>query len=38
VEMPVTEAVCRLLDGEINAAQAAEMLLKRDPGAEHRGY
>lgn len=38
VEMPVTEAVCRLLDGEITAAQAAEMLLKRDPGAEHRGY
>lgn len=38
VEMPVTEAVCRLLDGEITAAQAAEVLLRRDPGAEHRGY
>jgi glycerol-3-phosphate dehydrogenase (NAD(P)+) len=38
VEMPVTEAVCRLLDGEISASQAAEALLKRDPGAEHRGY
>lgn len=38
VEMPVTEAVCRLLDGEISALEAAEVLLKRDPGAEHRGY
>ncbi len=38
VEMPVTEAVCRLLDGEIGAAEAAEVLLKRDPGAEQRGY
>jgi len=38
VEMPVTEVVCRLLDGEIGAAEAAEVLLRRDPGAEHRGY
>jgi glycerol-3-phosphate dehydrogenase (NAD(P)+) len=38
VEMPVTETVCRLLDGEISAVQAADVLLRRDPGAEHRGY
>jgi len=38
VEMPVTEVVCRLLDGEIGAAEAAEVLMSRDPGAEHRGY
>lgn len=38
VEMPVTEVVCRLLDGEIGAGEAAEALMSRDPGAEHRGY
>jgi glycerol-3-phosphate dehydrogenase (NAD(P)+) len=34
VEMPITEAVCRLLDGEIRADQATELLLRRDPKAE----
>ena len=38
VEMPVTDVVCRLLDGEISALDAAEVLLRRDPGVEHRGY
>ncbi|MCU0868835.1 MAG: NAD(P)-dependent glycerol-3-phosphate dehydrogenase [Burkholderiales bacterium] len=38
VDMPITDAVCRLLDGEIGAAQAAEALLRRDPAAEQRGY
>ncbi|MBI1395481.1 MAG: NAD(P)H-dependent glycerol-3-phosphate dehydrogenase [Betaproteobacteria bacterium] len=37
VEMPITEAVCRLLDGEIDAAAAAEALLRRDPKAEAPG-
>ncbi len=38
VDMPVTETVCRLLDGEVSAAQAAEALLRRDPRAEDRAY
>ncbi len=38
VDMPVTEEVCRLLDGEVTAAQAVEQLLRRDPKAEDRAY
>lgn len=38
VEMPVTDVVCRLLDGEISAVEAADVLMRRDPGVEHRGY
>lgn len=38
VDMPVTEAVCRLLNGEVTAAQAVEQLLNRDPKAEDRAY
>lgn len=34
IEMPITESVCRLLDGEIDARAAAEALLRRDPKAE----
>ncbi len=34
VEMPISEAVCRLLDGELRAPEAAEILLRRDPKAE----
>lgn len=34
VEMPISEAVCRLLDGHLRAAEAAELLLRRDPKAE----
>jgi glycerol-3-phosphate dehydrogenase (NAD(P)+) len=34
VEMPITAAVCRLLDGELRADQATELLLRRDPKAE----
>lgn len=34
VDMPITEAVCRLLDGEIDAQTAAETLLRRDPRTE----
>jgi glycerol-3-phosphate dehydrogenase (NAD(P)+) len=38
VDMPITEAVCELLDGRISAADAAQHLLHREPKAEHRGY
>ncbi len=38
VDMPVTDTVCRLLDGEVSAIQAAEALLRRDPRAEDRTY
>ncbi len=34
VEMPVTEAVNAVLDGDISARQAAELLLARDPKRE----
>jgi glycerol-3-phosphate dehydrogenase (NAD(P)+) len=34
VDMPITEAVCRLLDGEIGALEVADALLRRDPKAE----
>lgn len=34
VDMPISEAVCRLLDGEIDARAAAEALLRRDPRTE----
>lgn len=34
VDMPITEAVCRLLDGEIGAREAADALLRRDPKSE----
>ncbi len=34
VDMPISEAVCRLLDGEIDAKAAAEALLRRDPRTE----
>jgi len=34
VDMPISEAVCRLLDGEIDANAAAEALLRRDPRTE----
>jgi glycerol-3-phosphate dehydrogenase (NAD(P)+) len=34
VEMPITEAVCRLLDGEIGAREAADTLLRRDQRSE----
>lgn len=34
VDMPISEAVCRLLDGEIDARTAAETLLRRDPRTE----
>lgn len=38
IDMPVTEIVCRLLDGEVSAPQAAEALLRRDPKAEDSTY
>jgi glycerol-3-phosphate dehydrogenase (NAD(P)+) len=38
VEMPITDAVCELLDGRIPALEAAERLMHRGPKAEHRGY
>ena len=34
VEMPITAAVCAMLDGTLRADQAAEQLLRRDPKAE----
>jgi glycerol-3-phosphate dehydrogenase (NAD(P)+) len=37
VEMPITEAVCRLLDGEIGAREAADQLLRRDQKSEIQG-
>lgn len=35
VEMPVTEAVCRVLDGSITPGRAAEELLAREPKTEY---
>ncbi len=35
IEMPVTEAVCRVLDGSIAPARAAEELLAREPKMEY---
>jgi glycerol-3-phosphate dehydrogenase (NAD(P)+) len=35
VEMPVTAAVCAVLDGRITPQQAVELLLSRDPKEEH---
>jgi glycerol-3-phosphate dehydrogenase (NAD(P)+) len=37
VEMPITAAVCRVLDGTLDAATAAGQLLGRDPRAEGTG-
>ena len=36
VEMPITRAVCRVLDGSIPALEAVQELLQRDPKPEHR--
>jgi len=36
IDMPITRAVCRVLDGQIPAADAVRELLLRDPKAEHR--
>jgi glycerol-3-phosphate dehydrogenase (NAD(P)+) len=36
VEMPITEAVCAVLQGQISARAAVGQLLSRDPRAEHR--
>ena len=36
VEMPITRAVCRVLDGNIPALEAVQELLQRDPPPEHR--
>ena len=35
IEMPVTDAVCRVLDGSVTPARAAEELLAREPKMEH---
>ena len=35
VDMPITRAVCRVLDGNIPALEAVQELLQRDPKAEH---
>jgi glycerol-3-phosphate dehydrogenase (NAD(P)+) len=34
VEMPITDAVCALLGGQISASEAVEALMRRDPKAE----
>ncbi|MFN7276489.1 MAG: NAD(P)H-dependent glycerol-3-phosphate dehydrogenase [Betaproteobacteria bacterium] len=34
VEMPSSEAVCQRLEGKLQAAEATELLLRRDPKAE----
>ena len=36
VDMPITRAVCRVLDGNIPALEAVQELLQRDPKPEHR--
>ena len=36
IDMPITRAVCRVLEGQIPAADAVRELLMRDPKAEHR--
>ncbi|MEK6594758.1 MAG: NAD(P)H-dependent glycerol-3-phosphate dehydrogenase [Pseudomonadota bacterium] len=35
VDMPITDVVCRVLDGEIAAAAAVEALLQREPKPEY---
>ena len=35
IEMPITRAVCRVLDGEVAARDAAQELLRRDPTSEY---
>lgn len=35
VEVPITQAVCRLIAGELSAHQAIEALMSRDPRDEH---
>jgi glycerol-3-phosphate dehydrogenase (NAD(P)+) len=34
IEMPITEAVCQLLDGQLSASVAVTRLMERDPKAE----
>ena len=34
VEMPITDAVCSLIDGKFSAASVVEALMRRDPKAE----
>jgi glycerol-3-phosphate dehydrogenase (NAD(P)+) len=34
VEMPITEAVCQVLDGRMKPGEAVEGLMRRDPRAE----
>ncbi|HYN28222.1 MAG TPA: glycerol-3-phosphate dehydrogenase, partial [Burkholderiales bacterium] len=34
VDMPITRAVCRVLDGEASARDAVEELLQREPKPE----
>jgi glycerol-3-phosphate dehydrogenase (NAD(P)+) len=36
VEMPITRAVCRVMDENVSARDAVQELLQRDPKAEHR--
>lgn len=36
VDMPITEAVCALLDGRVSAAEAVAELMRRDPKAEQQ--
>jgi glycerol-3-phosphate dehydrogenase (NAD(P)+) len=36
IDMPITRAVCRVLDERVSAADAVRELLLRDPKAEHR--
>ena len=36
IEMPITRAVCRILDEEVTAREVVKELLQRDPKAEHR--
>lgn len=36
VEMPITQAVCRVLDGNISARDAVQELLQRESKPEHR--
>jgi glycerol-3-phosphate dehydrogenase (NAD(P)+) len=35
IEMPITRAVCRVLDGEVAARDAVQELLRRDPTSEY---
>ena len=34
IEMPITEAVCAMLDGKLSAAAAVDALMRRDPKVE----